>query len=125
VRAIKDGLEKFKFDVHLPQVSGNKYMGEVVNKKKACYLPDGALYKGFWCTTNGEEMRHGQGEQIQADGSFYEGYWKNDQANGHGRMIHVDGAIYDGQWKEGKAHGYGVNTDPDGFQYSGDWTNDK
>jgi hypothetical protein len=41
-------------------------------------------------------MRHGAGKQYWTDGSFYEGYWKNNMANGKGRLIHADGDVYEG-----------------------------
>lgn len=50
-------------------------------------------------------MRDGEGIQTWADGSLYEGYWKNDKANGRGRLIHADGDVYEGEWKDDKAHG--------------------
>jgi hypothetical protein len=42
---------------------------------------------------------------IWANGSFYEGYWRNDKANGNGRLIHADGDVYEGEWRDDKAHG--------------------
>jgi hypothetical protein len=30
------------------------------------------------------------------DGSVYEGWWKNNMAHGKGRLINADGDIYDG-----------------------------
>ena len=46
--------------------------------------------------------------QIWPDGSKYEGYWLNDQANGKGRLIHHDGDTYEGNWVNDKADGQGT-----------------
>ena len=37
-----------------------------------------------------------------ADGSLYEGQWKDDKSNGYGVYLHSDGAQYQGEWKEDK-----------------------
>ena len=59
-----------------------------------------AKYLGQWnLETN---VRHGQGVQIWPDGSFYEGFWKNDLANGRGRKIYSNGNLYEGYWKDDK-----------------------
>lgn len=41
-----------------------------------------------------QKQRHGKGKQYWPDGSFYEGFWKNNNANGYGRLIHADGDAY-------------------------------
>jgi len=33
-----------------------------------------------------------------ADGSMYEGWWKDNKQNGKGRLIHANGDVYDGMW---------------------------
>ena len=68
-------------------------------------LENGARYEGEWDANR--DVRDGKGKQIWADGSLYEGYWRNDKANGRGRLIHADGDVYEGEWKDDKAHGYG------------------
>lgn len=54
--------------------------------------------------------REGRGRQIWPDGSFYEGFWRNDKANGKGRLIHADGDVYEGDWINDKAEGQGIYT---------------
>ena len=63
--------------------------------------------------------------QIWKDGSIYEGYWLNDQAEGRGRLIHADGDVYEGDWKDGKQHGKGTYKSADGGVYEWDWKDDK
>ena len=41
--------------------------------------------------------------------------------NGRGRMIHADGSIFEGSWKDDKAHGTGLFTHADGSHYDGEW----
>jgi hypothetical protein len=57
------------------------------------YLPEGDFF---------EELRHGFGRQLLADGSVYEGYWELDERCGHGRMDYAAGhasriAFYEGE----------------------------
>ena len=85
-------------------------------------LDNGAIYLGYW-TQYGQ--REGKGTQIWKDGSKYEGYWKNDQANGYGRLIHSDGDCFYGYWLNDKSHGRGTYEHMDGAKYSGDWVEDK
>ena len=63
-------------------------------------LDNKAVYHGEWTR---EGLREGKGVQIWKDGSKYEGYWKDDQANGVGRLIHTDGDCYYGEWLNDKA----------------------
>ena len=81
-------------------------------KKEELILENGAKYKGEWNANINK--RDGKGQQIWADGSLYEGLWKNDKANGLGRLIHADGDVYEGEWKDDKAHGYGKYMHTDG-----------
>lgn len=85
-------------------------------------LDNGAIYHGQWTK---EGLREGKGIQLWKDGSKYEGYWKNDQANGYGRLIHADGDCYFGEWLNDKAHGRGTYEHMDGANYIGDWKEDK
>ena len=71
-----------------------------------------------------EAIRHGKGKQIWPEGSIYEGFWRDDQADGFGRLIHADGDYYEGEWKNDKAHGKGKYVHPDGSYYEGDWVKD-
>lgn len=120
VRDIKEKLPPFEY---------GKYQDEDVEpgikkeKRAEVKFPDGSVFDGEWNKAN--DSRHGRGLQVWADGSIYEGYWKNDQANGRGRLIHADGDVYDGYWKDDKANGFGKYEHLDGAQYEGYWEDDK
>lgn len=116
VQEIKRQFGDFKYP-DLPQDGARRV------KQDEKPLENGAKYKGEWnLDTN---KRDGRGQQIWADGSLYEGMWKNDKANGLGRLIHADGDVYEGEWKDDKAHGFGKYMHTDGAQYEGYWKEDK
>jgi cell division septation protein DedD len=62
---------------------------------------------------------------IYADGSEYDGEWKDDKTNGHGTYAYADGGEYVGQWKKGKKHGQGTYTSPDNYKYAGQFKEGK
>ena len=64
-------------------------------KKPKVKLESGAHYEGEW---DEQGRKDGRGIQVHADGSIYEGYWKEDFAHGRGRLIHTDGDVYNGEW---------------------------
>jgi len=69
--------------------------------------------------------KHGRGIQTWANGSYYEGYWREDKTNILGMLIHPDGDKYEGEWIDDKAHGTGTYTHVDGSKYEGQWLDDK
>mmetsp|Transcript_22718 Transcript_22718/g.21896 ORF Transcript_22718/g.21896 Transcript_22718/m.21896 type:complete len:119 (+) Transcript_22718:281-637(+) len=111
VQAIKEELGEFEYDT-TPMNDGVRR-----KKRQLITLENGARYEGEW--NEETNKRDGRGYQIWADGSLYEGYWKNDKANGRGRLIHADGDVYEGQWKDDKAHGEGTYKHTDGAMYRG------
>jgi len=44
--------------------------------------------------------------KTYADGSVYEGDWRDDKKHGWGEMMCADG-IYEGNWRDDKRHGWG------------------
>lgn len=54
--------------------------------RPAVQFLNGIIYSGEWNVS--EETKDGRGIQVWPDGSKYEGYWKNNQANGQGRLVH-------------------------------------
>ena len=66
-----------------------------------------------------------QGVQIYADGSKYEGEWREGLKHGEGIFTWNDGRSYVGEYKNDKKHGRGTYTWTNGCEYSGQWRNGK
>ena len=49
----------------------------------------------------------GKGTATFADGSVYEGEFKEARNHGIGKITYADGHVYDGQWIEGVKQGRG------------------
>jgi len=64
---------------------------------------------------------HGSGTFRYADGSVYEGEWKDGKRHGTGTCQYVDGNVYEGEWKDGKPHGRGRLRYADRTVYEGVW----
>lgn len=100
-----------------------------------------ATYKGEW--RNGK--REGKGKMVWADGSSFDGIWKNDQrlkgrqilANGwvyfgkfendkmedaQGRLLMSNMVIYEGKFSQGKTSPTGLLMYPNGDIYFGQMT---
>ena len=57
-----------------------------------------------------------------ADGSMYEGEWKDGAYNGAGTLVHKDGRTYNGSFVNGSAHGTGQEVDATGrVIHQGKW----
>ena len=71
--------------------------------KPICVLENGAVYQGEWLVLpNGESQKDGRGVQIWPDGSRYDGFWVNEEAQGYGRLVHANGDVYEGEFKNDK-----------------------
>ena len=57
---------------------------------------------------------NGYHRYTYADGSTYDGEWKDDKGHGQGTLTWADGNKYEGEWKDGKKHGQGTYNYPDG-----------
>ena len=67
--------------------------------------------------------RTGLGTFKSSEGWTYEGMWVNDVMHGHGKTIYADGTVYDGWMRNGHRHGDGVWF-KGVFVYDGKWEND-
>ena len=88
----------------------------------------GDLYKGEFIVvtklSGRETVKHGLGTICYANGSIYEGMWKNGVREGYGRLIHPTGDMYEGEWSNDKANGQGVFENLEGYSYRGEWHDD-
>lgn len=68
----------------------------------------------------------GHGRLIMADGSFYEGSFKDGEITGHGyrTWAHTKNS-YTGQFERGELCGSGVMVYGNGDKYEGGWQNNK
>ena len=66
------------------------------NGKGVYSYANGSRYEGAFK----DDKKHGHGLDSFADGRRYEGAYKDDEINGHGTMTYADGRAPDsGQWK--------------------------
>lgn len=71
------------------------------------------------------EVKHGKGCQVWADGSKYEGDWRDGLAEGVGTLYRANGDVHKGEFIEGRATGFGTYTLANGDIYETFWKNDK
>ncbi len=64
----------------------------------------------------------GSGIMAFAEGSRYEGEFRNSKFNGQGAMFYADGSNYRGGFKNGTRHGQGTFTDQRGKAQAGKWS---
>ena len=50
-------------------------------------------------------MKCGKGVAAHANGSVYEGLYRENMRNGQGKLRHADGTIYEGEWLNNLRHG--------------------
>lgn len=105
-------LGKFSF-------SGGRSGKTKVEELEMKLLNETARYKGEWSIDS--KQRYGKGIQVWADGSVYQGYWKEGKAHGKGRLIHADGDVYEGEWEDDEANGTGTYYHTDGSKFVGNW----
>ena len=88
-------------------------------KKGILYTHNGDYYKGEFS----EGKKNGQGNIIYANGTKYEGTFKNDYHDGYGKLMQSNGEIYEGEWKKGKINGKGMRIHSNGNKYIGNYVN--
>ena len=82
---------------------------------------DGTVYEGDFK----DGKKHGRGVYRFANGSVYEGDWKDGKEHGQGVCRYADGAVYEGNWKDSNMYGRGVLRYANGVMYEGDFNDDK
>eukprot|EP00347_Sterkiella_histriomuscorum_P017340 403349759 len=110
--ASKNSVEYFSVLVHdmrkkLPQFKYDQanLQEDIEREHKKLQVENEYIYEGQVNSKTG--MRDGIGTQTWVDGTYYEGYWKNDLQNGRGRVFRSDGDVYEGQFIDGNANGKG------------------
>jgi hypothetical protein len=101
-----------------------KYIEENKNKLKnySIQYEDGSIYYGYY---NKSWEREGYGVLIQADGSKFQGFFKNNKMNGRGRIVGIEGDYYEGEFVDDKANVYGKYVNKEGGIYIGQWKDEK
>jgi len=56
---------------------------------------------------------------------IYEGEYKEDLKHGSGKFVWADGRTYDGEWRTGKRHGKGIYVNAKQERKVGYWAEDK
>jgi hypothetical protein len=82
---------------------------------------DGSIYEGSWR----DGARHGRGTFVGPLGTRYEGQWKDGEKHGRGTITYLNGIQYSGEWQKGKRHGYGVEGRPGSKGKEGYWMHDE
>ena len=100
---------------------GNRENGKIEGRGEAIYA-DGSRYEGMFR----QGKREGEGvlfypEDDELDRVKYDGEWDNDTINGSGTMSWSDGDRYEGDWQNGYRHGTGTYFWQDGSRYEGEW----
>lgn len=67
---------------------------------------DQSTYVGNWKMLKGIKQKHGTGKAtyagLQGHGQeSYDGEWVNDLMHGRGKYIFANGSVYEGQWRAG------------------------
>ena len=69
-----------------------------------------------------DDEEHGRGVKVWADGSRYDGEFRDGKPHGRGVYVTTESDRYEGDWRDGKANGSGT-LQKNGQSYSGYWTN--
>lgn len=89
--------------------------GQVQHVEKV--LSNGDSYTGQWC----DNLPHGNGKYLWADGCVYNGEWQQGKIMGKGKFSWPNGASYEGDFNNGFMHGKGNYTGFCGDNYKGSW----
>ncbi len=72
-----------------------------------------------------DDLPHGVGEWLFANGELYKGSWDMGTRHCVGVFLYQSGAVYRGKWNHDVREGYAVMSFADGSTYTGNWVNDK
>jgi len=120
-------LDKLRRLSSLLGYSYDTYEGELVDNLRhgfgKCIYANGDIYSGEWKG----DLREGQGMCTFSSGNVYKGTWANDEFHGTGQLVCPDGNAYDGEWAYGRREGFGTMrwTWTERFEYTGEWKKDR
>ncbi|XP_052830912.1 MORN repeat-containing protein 2-like [Octopus bimaculoides] len=104
----------------------NDGIEKVVIHENAYIFPNGDRYEGQYVySQDGNVQRSGFGKHILADGTLYEGMWKDDAMNGTGLLRHSSGDVYEGEFLNNQFHGEGTYTWANGSYVKGNFVKNK
>ena len=96
------------YDDMVPWLRANRcpYMYDAETKKTAneygiYRFANGSVYEGEWR----DGKRTGQGKSTWPDGDVYEGGFKDDKRHGQGKYTYANGNVYEGGYKDDNVHG--------------------
>jgi len=78
---------------------------------------DGSSFEGQYR----ESIKHGHGLHRFGDASFYEGQYIEGVFEGNGLYVFANGAQYNGEWVGGTNQGRGAFRYADGYVFNGEW----
>ena len=127
---IKEIFEDKKYENDLENIKikllekNDLFMGimdnnDIYPKRGILYTHNGDYYNGEFS----DGKKNGQGNIIYANGTKYEGSFKNDFHDGFGKLMQSDGEIFEGEWKKGKINGKGTRIHSNGSKYIGSYIN--
>lgn len=83
------------------------------------YISDGVVYQGIF-----KNKVLVEGTITEADGTVYEGTFRDNQLFGMGKMRSPDGTVHEGEFQNGRMHGKGSAKNASGERiYEGDYEN--
>jgi hypothetical protein len=113
-----EDILNFKPEIN-PKV--DRYIGDITNGKrngKGKYIwADGTIYDGNWK----DDIMSGLGTMTDKKGDKYTGGWFNNKRNGQGTLILANGTKLIGIWKDNLLNGQGQLIKPNGDNYKGWW----
>ncbi|XP_014789518.1 MORN repeat-containing protein 2 [Octopus bimaculoides] len=112
--------------LYLKQKEKNNEANSKQIQENAYIFPNGDRYEGqFLYTQDGNVQRSGFGRYIAAEGTVYQGMWKDDAMNGIGQLKHSSGDVYEGDFLNNQFHGEGTYTWANGSFVKGNFVRNK
>ena len=117
----KGAIERFVAEAKLLQPKLEVGVVELGGGRVRQTLANGSVYEGGWR----DGKRHGSGKIMFASGAVYDGDWEDDKRQGNGKYLFDSGDVYEGNYKNGEMHGHGKMVFANGDVYEGGFTGGK